>query len=541
MGHGKETPRQKMIGMMYLVLTALLALNVSKQVLDAFVLVDEGLTVTNENYAEKNKSLYDELSTLAASNKTKVEPWLPKFEEVKKRTNELYNFLQDVKILLIKTSDGEEAKAVTKEGKIEGIKVEAKDNTDVPTRVMVGEFNNGKGKEIKEKYNELRKYCVSLIREEDKDIKASIEKLLDTADPPAHEGVTHSWESAHFGEIPLIAVTTILSKMQGDIRNVESEMIRYLLAQIDAGAFKFNKLEAIVTTNSNYILKGSEYQAEVFISARDTTQAPEVYVGQYQTEKKPDGSITYKMVGQYETLPVQPNGRGLYKRMGSVPKNSIKWGGLVKIKSPEGVEAFYPFEAEYQVAEASAVISPTAMNVFYLGVDNPVDISVAGVPADKVRASITNGSISPQAGSYVVRPRTVGNAIVSVEAQVDGKWKNMGNMEFRVKRVPDPVAKVAGMKGGAIDKGRLALQSIIQADMENFDFKLTYQVTEFTLSASVGGFSQDLQSKSNRITPQMQDLIKGLSKGQKVYFLDIKAIGPDGSPRELLPIVFKIN
>lgn len=540
MGHGKETPRQKMIGMMYLVLTALLALNVSKQVLDAFVLVDEGLSVTNQNFAEKNKTLYDEMSTLAASNPDKVGPWMQKSNEIKKRTEELINFIHSVKIDLVKATDGEDAEAVKTKDKLEGIKVEGKDNTDVPTRVMVGNTNDGKGKEIKERYIKHREYCLSLIRNEDKDIRASIEKLLDTADPPMVEGVKHSWESAHFGEIPLIAVTTILSKMQGDVRNVESEMIRYLLAQIDAGSFKFNKLEAIVTTNSNYILKGNQYQAEVFISARDTTQSPEVYVGRYEQKKNADGTVTYQMVGNYETLKIQPNGRGLYERMGGAQGN-VKWGGLVKIKSPEGVESFYPFEAEYQVAEASAVISPTAMNVFYLGVDNPVDISVAGVPADKIRASITNGSIVKQGGSYVVRPKMIGNAIVSVDAQIDGKWKTMGNMDFRVKRVPDPVAKVAGRKGGVIEKNNLAIQSVVQADMENFDFKLSYQVTEFTVSANVGGFSQDIISKSNKITNAQQELIKGLAKGSKVYFLDIKAVGPDGGVRDLSPIVFKIN
>lgn len=541
MGHGKETPRQKMIGMMYLVLTALLALNVSKQVLDAFVLVDEGLSQTNENFAEKNKSLYDDMSKLAASNPTKVAPWQQKSNEIRKRTNELVDFIQDLKVLLIKTADGEKAEAVKEKNKIEGIKVESKDNADVPTRLMVGDYNNGKGKEIKDRYIKLREYCLSLIRPEDKDVRASISKLLNTEDPPAMEkGVKLSWEAAHFGEIPLIAVTTIMSKMQGDVRNVESEMIRYLLSQIDAGAFKFNKLEAIVTTNSNYILKGNEYQAEVFLSARDTTQLPEVYVGNYETIKAADGSLSYKMSGSYETLPIQPNGRGLYKKMGSAPRN-IKWGGLVKIKSPEGVEAFYPFEAEYQVAEASAVISPTKMNVFYLGVDNPVAISVAGVPADKVKADITNGTITKSSDGFIVRPKSMGNAIVTVQAQIDNKWRNMGQMDFRVKRVPDPVAKVAGMKGGTIDKNRLATQLVVQADLENFDFQLEYKVTEFTVSATQGGFSKDEISRSNRITPNQLEIIRNLTKGQKVYFLDIKAKGPDGGERELLPIVFKIN
>lgn len=542
MGHGKETPRQKMIGMMYLVLTALLALNVSKQVLDAFVLVDEGLTQTNENFAEKNRTLYDEMTRLYASNQVKVKPWMEKSDEIKKRANELVDFIQKTKVELVRTADKDE-EATQNPNRLEGAKVQAKDNMDIPTNFMVGENNNGKGREIKERIIKFREFCNGLIAKEHTEIRNSVNKTLDTEAPPVgKDQVKHTWESEHFGELPLIAVTTIMSKMQGDVRNVESEMVRYLLSQVDAGAYKFNKLEAIVTTNSNYILRGNKYKAEVFISAQDSTQRPEVYVGNYRSVKKPDGSTTYEMVGNYQTLPIQPNGHGLFEQQGSVARGSIKWGGLVKIKSPEGAENFYPFEAEYQVAEANAVISPTKMNVFYLGVDNPVEISVPGVPADKIKAKITNGSIVPvKSGGYIVRPQNMGNAYVSVDAQIDNNWRNMGQMEFRVKRVPDPVAKVGGKKGGFIPKGELLVQSIVQADLENFDFQLTYNVTEFTVSANQGGFAQDIISKSNRITQAQQDLIRSLGKGQKVYFLDIKAVGPDGGVRDLSPIVFKIN
>jgi gliding motility-associated protein GldM len=181
------------------------------------------------------------------------------------------------------------------------------------------------------------------------------------------------------------------------------------------------------------------------------------------------------------------------------------------------------------------------MNVFYLGVDNPVEISVPGVPADKVRANITNGSIPKSGSGFIAKPRQMGNAIVTVEAQIDGNWRNMGQMDFRVKRVPDPVAKVAGRKGGAIDKNLLAAQAVVQADMENFDFDLKFQITEFNVSAIQGGFVKDEPSKSNRITPAQLDLIRNLNKGQKVYFENIKAVGPDGSVRELSTLVYKIN
>ena len=187
-----------------------------------------------------------------------------------------------------------------------------------------------------------------------------------------------------------------------------------------------------------------------------------------------------------------------------------------------------------------AAISLTAMNVIYLGVDNPVDIAVSGVPSDKVRVSITNGTIVRIGNSYIIRPKTLQNAIVSVEALINGKWENVKNMDFRVKRVPDPVASIGGKKSGLIQKDFLSAQDKVSVLMENFDFNLQFIVTEFTVSINVDGVSKDLHSKSNKFTPEQKELINKASSGQKIYFIDIKCVGPDGNIRELPPMLFEI-
>lgn len=518
MAHGKETPRQKMIGMMYLVLTALLALNVSKDILEAFVLVDESLTVTTENFTEKNKLIYDEFDKAYTSNPNKVKKWKDYADQVRKGADDLYNTLNDLKIQIIKKAD-KSTEAVDKQ-KINSKKITTKDNTDIPAHIMVGDNNNGKGKELKEKINKFRELILSMVDKKDKDVISSIEKNLDTKDPAAVEGKKESWESEHFEHLPLIAVTTIMSKMQSDVRNAESEITRYLYGRIESGSFKFNKLEPTIIANSNYILKGNEYQAEVFLGAFDTTQTPNIIV---------DG----------KTLPVK-NGRGVYTVSGGAPGNR-KWGGIIQMKATDGTVIEKPFKAEYQVAEATAVISPTKMNVFYLGVDNPVSISVPGVPADKVFPSISNGTLHKVGNSYVVNPRQIGNALVTVVAEIDGKKKPMGNMEFRVKPIPDPIPKVAGRRSGTIDRNTLIAQMVVQADLENFEFDAKFNVTEFTVSASIGGFTQDVTVKSNKISDAQKNIIRNAQKGGRVLFTGIKAIGPDGKPRDLNDIVFKIQ
>lgn len=537
MAHGKETPRQKMIGMMYLVLTALLALNVSKDILNAFILVDESLTTTTETLTHQTGSVYAEFDKAYSMNKEKVEKWKKYADQVKKEANELDAYINSLKVRIVQAADGKKSLAVVN-NKIETDKIDSKDNTDSPAQVMVGDNNNGEGRVLKSKIEAFRGHLLAMIDKKETNIINSIKKNLNTDAPAAKEGETPSWESEHFEHWPLIAVNTIMSKLQSDVRSAEAEVTRYLYNNIEAGSFKFNNLEATVIPNSNYIIKGNEYSAEVFIAASDTTQYPKVFIGKTKEIKDASGKVVdYEMVGSYETIDAGKNGRAVFKRTGG-SIGPVRWGGLVEIKNTDGTIIRRPFEQEYVVAEPTAVISPTKMNVFYLGVDNPVSISVAGVPVDKVSATITNGVIRKSGNSYIVNPANVGNALVAVSAEIDGKKKQMGTMEFKVKQIPPPVPKVAGRTGGVIDRNSLLAQQIVVADLENFDFDASFRVISFTVSANVRSFSQDASSNSNKITDQQKTIMKNVNKGDRVYFQDIKAIGPDGKVRDLQTTLF---
>jgi len=193
------------------------------------------------------------------------------------------------------------------------------------------------------------------------------------------------------------------------------------------------------------------------------------------------------------------------------------------------------------VAEANAVISPTKMNVFYQEVDNPVEISVSGIPANKLFPSISNGTMTKSGNGYIVRPGQGSKSVITVLAEIDKGKKSMGSMTFRVKALPDPVAKVGGKKGGTISKNELIAQQFVLADMEGFDFEARFTVTEFTVSIKKGGFDQDVSSHSQRFTDAQKDLLKSLNRGDKVIFTDIKAKGPSGKVRELNGIILKIQ
>ncbi len=536
----KETPRQKLIGMLYLVLMALLALNVSVEVLDSFVIVDEGLGRTIDNFMSKNELTYREFDQRYAENPERVETWREKAQMVREEANKLYDYIEELKVEIVTTAEGQNTEAVV-DGIVLSDKIMQSENLTVPGQVMLGAQDAGKARDLKNAIEDYRDFLKSIVDEEYTGVISAVETTLDTSDPPPRDGATPTWETKHFSYIPMIAVMTLMTKMQGDVRNAEAEVINHLLQQIDAGSFMFNALEATVIQNTNHVLQGNEYEAEVFLAAFDTTQAPEVLIGQYETITRPDGTVDYQMVGRVDTLPVS-QGRGIYRiRPGRT--GHFDWGGLVRMRAADGSVINRPFSSSYQVADPSLVVSPTRMNVFYQGLENPVEISIPGVPADQVTARINNGTIRRVSGTnYIVSPETTTrDAVVSVTATINGETRSLGSRDFRVRSVPDPVAAVGGRKGGNINRELLAAQTGVVAEMEGFEFDLTFTVQSFTVSTVVGGFVRDARSNSNRITDEQRTIIQNARPNQRIWFDDIMAVGPDGSERRLPSLGFRIN
>jgi gliding motility-associated protein GldM len=346
--------------------------------------------------------------------------------------------------------------------------------------------------------------------------------------------------------LPLVAVITILSKMQVDVRNSETDVVNFLYGQIDASSYKFNRILPTVIPNSTYVMQGNDYEAEVFVAATDTTKTPEIYVGNYTTNKNADGVTTYQMTGDYITLPVDKSGKGIYRvKAGSVGERS--WGGLINIKAPNGSTISYPFNSKYSVGLPNVVVSPTAMNVLYQGIDNPIDISVPGVGSDKLTAVMTNGNIkkgksAKYRGEWIAQPTRVGEtAQIKVSANINGKMQSFPPVEFRVRKIPDPVAKFAGLSEGNVQKSVAAAQQVVSAVLENFEFDLTYKVTGFTVSVNDKGFDITEVSNNNRLSDKQKNLVNNLRAGQRLWIEKITAVGPDGSTRNLPPIILKIN
>lgn len=539
----KETPRQKMIGMMYLFYTALLALNVSAEILAAFSLVDGSLRKTNSITEGVIADTQNEFVKAMVNDSVGVAPFKSLADQVITEADKAFNEIQHWKEQLVFTLEGvsseEELRAAHDNDKDSyiGDLVSKKDDNNVGGQIFILE---GHGKDIMNSRNAYRDFLVNIIKQDTSTLEAnvkareslihSISEMLSTAKTKSQNGGdadSIDWDIANFDQLPAAGVLALMTKMQADVRNTESSMLSYLLGQIGKSDMKFNAIKAVVNAPSNYVLQGQPFKAEVFIAAYDSTQNPDMILngGTALTVEKGVGIYN----GNTSSIGVHP------------------WGGVIKLKNKStGEVKEYPFSSTYEVGTPSVSVSPTKMNVFYIGVDNPVEISASGVPSEKVNASmvgLAGASIVRKSGAnWVVRVKSPGTVKVNCSATIDGQSRSLGSKEFRVKRVPDPVPAVGNLQGGSsVTKSQLTAQSV-RADMgPGFDFDVKFAIKGFSVSAAIKGFTKTEISRSNKFTPAQIQIIQGMTPGSKVYIEDITCQGPDGAIRPLPALKYTLK
>lgn len=526
------SPRQKMIGMMYLVLTALLALNVSKEIINAFVTINDSLEVTVNNLTGKNTQAYQAFEKQMQNDKVKTEPFFKKAQQIRKQSDELNQYVETMKEELIRKTEQLEANAKVMEVR----ELTKKDDYDVPTTYMCGEKNDGRGakaEELKNKINSYKKNIISVLDAADRTkYTARLDGLFNTADPTKEtnsemwEEGKRTWEMLNFYHTPVVATIALLTKIQSDIKNAESELISHLLSSINASDFKFDTLAPKVIAPSSYMIEGQEYTADIFLAAMSSTSDPEITVG---------GS-SLQVSGGVGTYKVRASGVG-----------EKKYAGLIKIKKPDNTYQEFKFENSYIVAKPSSSVAADKMNVIYIGVPNPITISVPGVPDEKVKVSATGVELTADPklgkGHFIATAKgQPGKSVIKVTADFNGKPMQMGEFEFRLKRIPDPVAKVGGKKDGNIPKSALAAQQGIIPTMEGFDFELYPKVVSFKMSRYGKGRDPiEKSSESGALTGDMKDVINAARPGDKILFEYINVTMPDGTKRQVNSIPLTVQ
>jgi len=531
----KETPRQKMIAMMYLVLTALLALNVSKEMLDAFIVVNESVELTNENFNQKLEETYVVFENKYQNNQNKVKPYWDKAVQAKSLSNEMVTYIENIKWELISRT---EKITVDSAKTVSVAEMKNKDDYDTPTNYFMRDSEDGskgEGKELKRRIDEYRQQMLNLLDPEDRDrIKLGLQTDGQYQDV---DGLELNWIQYNFFHTIMAADITILNKIITELYNAEFDVINFLLDDIDAEDFKYDKIEAKILPKTNYIFLGDEYEAEIIVAAYDTKQNPEVFLMQ-GVDSLPESEIS-------RATPIE--GEDGMVRI-SLPGESVgikNYAGVVRVKGGVGDVNTYYFNEEYVVAEPSLNVSAKKMNVFYMGVDNPVAISVPGIVEESIIPSISIGTLERDTESddwIVTVPQGQRETVINVMANVDGQQRDMGSKTFRIKKLPDPVALIANKNEGMVNRNILvAAGAIIPKMPDDFEFDLSYRITSFKMTLQRGLEVWSDKSSNNRLTEDMIRQITSANRGQKVWFENIIARGPDNIDRPLAPIILTIN
>ncbi|WP_423146952.1 gliding motility protein GldM [Rubrolithibacter danxiaensis] len=509
MAGGKETARQKMINIMYLVLLAMLALNVSDTILNAFKNLNDSLETSKTNVNNSVEQLFASFeSTKLKEEPERAKPIYEKAKQARAIAEELNSYVENLKRQFIKAGNGYSEES--------GDLVE-RANLDIAPGMMI---NQKKGEELKNKINQTREKLISLVEPKD---RQSLTFSLEAKDPKKAVEGKRKWEEVNFGEgTPLTAAMTILTKIQADVKNAESDVVKKIFGKMDQAVVNLDAFAAVAVAPTSYLIQGQPYQAEVFLTAYDSKQNPDIYVGGSRLQTK--------------------DGRGLYQ-VNTNSEGVFSWVGTIRVKQTDGTTKEYKTpEQKYQVARPSAVVSPDKMNVFYIGVPNPVSVSAPGIPKESLRVSMKGGSISGSNGKYTVNVSSGSEAVVTVAAEIGGKVQSIGSTNFRVKRIPDPKAKFAGKTGGALSSVIIKSQDNIFAILDNFDFDAKFNVTRFNLViAKPRADAIVLQTTGNSLSGQMKSAMAGVTPGTRVIFDGIIAVGPDGTQRQLDPIALIAN
>lgn len=508
------TPRQKMINLMYIVLTAMLALNVSSDVLDGFTQVDEGLNRSNINIAGRNRALYERLEQFAEQNPEKGRPWLQRASEVVEFTAALRHQVDSLKLAVVRKADG-------KDGDPANIK--HRDDLEASSAVLLNP-STLEGRNLRRNIDSYRRFIIDLIPDTLKQHTIAAALSTDNLDDQGRPKL-QTWEEANFEAKPVVAAVTLLSKLENDIRYAEGEALTALLSAVDAGDVRVNELNAFVIPRSRSVMRGSKYSANIVLAAVDTTQRPAIFIGGKQL---PEGSSLYEFA------------------TGST--GSFDYSGYLEVAHGDGTTTRHPFESSYTVFEPTATVSATMMNVLYAGIDNPLSISAPGVTANQLNATMTNGTLTRQGDKWIARPSTVGKeAVVTVTANIDGTNQTMGTTTFRTRKLPDPSPFITytdaqgnqdRYRGGKpLRKATLLSSPGIEAAIDDELLNIRFNVVSFqTVFFDQTGANIVEVSDGANFSARQKAKFREIKSGRRFIITNVKASGPDGITRTIAPL-----
>ena len=499
-----------MINLMYVVLMAMLALNVSNEVLNGFSIVGESIGRTTENAIKDNQAIYEAFEEQMKANPQKVKEWYEKAQQVKLMSDSLYDFAADLKLAIAQEADGEEG---------DPDNLENQEDLEAANQVMLAP-GRGRGEALKKAIDAYRERILKMIPDTAK--RRNIANDLTTEVSAKKRTLGKNWQETQFEAMPAIAAVTILSKLQSDVRNAEKEVLHTLVQNIDVKDIRVNALEAFVIPNSQTIVRGDKFSAHIVMAAVDTTQIPDIYIGNQKVTLRDN----------------------LYERIcGSTGDFTL--AGHIETVNGNGDKIRRDFSQKYTVVDPSATVSADLMNMLYAGYNNPISVSVPGVPLNKIQATMSGGTLTPTGpGKYIARPAKVGeNATITVTSTNTGRPQQMGQFTFRVRKLPDPTPFIAmkdaqgnplRFKGGGLPKASLMSVEALGAAIDDGILDISFKVVSFeTVFHDNMGNAVPMASNGANFSERQKETFRKLQRNRRFYISEVVAVGPDGIQRTL--------
>ncbi len=507
------TPRQRLVNLMYLVLLAMLALSIPDSVLNAFRNLDDNLQESiQKNQVETNSYLASFREKRLKGDPEKNTAVLEKASRAVSLTAALNNYIDSLKTVLLSQTGGYRK---------ETGEVMNGENTDLTYQFFI---NKKHASALRERINTTRRRLLELFPEDE---RSTLSFKMNAVDKKNASGGTESWEMYNFGkETPVTAAITILSMLKSEAVNAENYLVKKILGHYDESVITLDRFVATAAAPTAYVLAGQPYRADVYLNSFNSARAAQVTVNG-QSVPVVNG------IGKYETRSSRP---GVYT-----------WRGTVRVRQTDGtIKEFQTEPQTYQVAAPSATIALEKLNIFYAGIANPLRVSAAGFPTDKLNVSVSGpGTLRRSASGYTFRVGSEGigkRVVLQTSTVVDGRSMTLGSQEFRIKKLKDPTAKFAGKTTGTMNPVVLRNQDFIYANAEDFEFDVRYSIRRFTVT--IVGPSRELtviQNTGAEFGQNVKNAFNAIRPGSKVIFDNILSTGPDGVDRVLNPIIMTIN
>ncbi len=511
-----------MINLMYLIFIAMLALNMSKEVLAAFGLMNEKLETSNSNMDENNSSFFASLETKASENEEEYGELYKDAQEIKQLSDSYYSYLEGLKKEM--TADLEDPK--------DYVVMDKSDYLD--QKFFQGDNLGPEGKKFMDQINTYREGVINALPEgEFESLKSAVRTRFATGDEDGkvekRDGTRQDWINYHYEGFPLVASLTKMTQLQADIKTTEQEILKTLLEGELTEAVSLTNFASALDAPKSAYYAGEKYDGRIIVSKTDRTSTP------VKAELTLDG----RPLTEGKDYELEAGGIKMLISAGTPGDHTIK-GTMTYMQ--DGVEV--PVEVNNTFATISmpnaAVISADKMNVVYRGVANPMTISIPGIPDNKVTASAPG--LSRRSGSnYIMNPGTGRSVTITASGTLpDGKGISTKS-EFRIKDIPRPAGTVRG-ESGSIQMPRRNLEiSTIGAMLEDFDFDLNLAVGQFKFK--VPG-QPTVVVNGNKLDDRAKSALRRAGRGDAVQIFDIQAYITNNKTyklKKVSPVVVEIT